>query len=279
MRKITSMTMLVTLVVLILNSIVLYVVPEGRIAYWADWRFLGLTKTEWGDQHITIGFLFLLASFLHLYYNWGVVKSYLKNKVKEIKVFTLPCNIALAVTSLIIVLTYFQVPPVSYILDLSAYFKRSAAETYGEPPYGHAEKSSLQMLTRREGIELDQALALLDEHGVRGATGSATVLAIARDNRMTPQAIYNIILPAKVQLSVNDTAAAPPIEPPPSGLGRKTLEQLCSEMQLDCPAIIAALSARGISSAPGNTIRQIAEANNKRPTEIYELIWAFAQGE
>ncbi len=141
MRKITSMTMLVTLAVLVLNSIVLYVAPEGRIAYWADWRFLGLTKTEWGDQHITIGFLFLLTSLLHLYYNWGVVKSYLKNKVKEIKVFTLPCNIALVITSLIIVMTYFQVPPVSYVLDLSAHFKSSAVEKYGEPPRGQRQRA------------------------------------------------------------------------------------------------------------------------------------------
>ena len=42
MRKITSMTMVWSLIILILNSIVLYVVPEGRVSYWADWRFLGL---------------------------------------------------------------------------------------------------------------------------------------------------------------------------------------------------------------------------------------------
>jgi hypothetical protein len=278
MRKITSMTMLVTLVVLILNSIVLYVVPEGRVAYWADWRFLGLTKTEWGDQHITIGFLFLLASFLHLYFNWGAVKSYLKNKAKEIKVFTLACNIALAITSLIIVLTYFQVPPVSYVLDLSAYFKSNAAEIYGEPPYGHAEKSSLQALSKREGIDLDQALALLDEYGVQGATGSATVLAIARDNRLTPQAVYKIILPAKIQPSVKGTTA-PLTGSSPSGLGRKTLEQLCGELQLDCAVANAALSAQGVSSAPDQTIRQIAEANNKTPMEIYEIIASMARKE
>ncbi len=112
MRKITSMTMLISFVVLIINSIILYIVPEGRVAYWADWRFWGLTKNEWGDQHVTIGFLFLLSGFLHLFYNWAAVKSYLKNRVKEMKIFTLPFNVGLLLTAVIAVMTYFHVPPV-----------------------------------------------------------------------------------------------------------------------------------------------------------------------
>ena len=44
-RKITSMTMLVSFVLLLVNSVILYVVPEGRVAYWADWHMGGLTKT------------------------------------------------------------------------------------------------------------------------------------------------------------------------------------------------------------------------------------------
>ncbi|MGB3224089.1 MAG: DUF4405 domain-containing protein [Desulforhopalus sp.] len=48
MRKIVSMTLLVSLVVQVVNSVVLYIVPEGRVAHWANWIFLGLTKEEWG---------------------------------------------------------------------------------------------------------------------------------------------------------------------------------------------------------------------------------------
>ena len=58
------MTMIWSLIVLTINSLVLYVVPEGRISYWADWRFLGLTKHDWSAQHTTLGFLFLFAGLL-----------------------------------------------------------------------------------------------------------------------------------------------------------------------------------------------------------------------
>ena len=85
MRKITSLTALVSFLLLILNSVVLYIVPHGRVAYWSDWHLWGLNKTEWGNQHIIIGILFLLALFLHIYYNWKPIVSYLKNKARQLK--------------------------------------------------------------------------------------------------------------------------------------------------------------------------------------------------
>ncbi len=77
--------MLFSFVVLIFNSIVLYIAPEGRVAYWSDWRFWGLTKSQWGDQHITIGFLFLAAGLLHVFNNWNLILAYLKNKARKSK--------------------------------------------------------------------------------------------------------------------------------------------------------------------------------------------------
>ena len=80
MRKVTSMTMLLSLAVLLLNSLILYVVPEGRVAYWSDWNFLGLTKGNWSEQHTTIGFLFLAAGLLHIYYNLNAITAYMKKQ-------------------------------------------------------------------------------------------------------------------------------------------------------------------------------------------------------
>lgn len=269
MRKIASMTMLVSLSLLLLNSIVLYVVPEGRVAYWADWRFLGLTKTEWGNQHVTIGFLFIIASLLHLYYNWTAVKSYMKNKIKEIKVFTRPFNTALLVTALVAVMTYFQIPPVSLVLDLGEYFKETGAETHGEPPYGHAELSSLKMLCQKEGIDLDKALELLAQGGIKGAAGSQTVLAIAQANRLTPQQIYAIVLPAKEKKEAGASAFP---EAPMPGFGRKSLDQVCSELHLDCTAVVAGLQARGLTIDAAQTIHDLARDNDREPAQMFEAI-------
>ena len=63
-RRITSLTASVAFLLMLLTSIILYIVPQGRVAYWADWRLWGLTKTDWGNIHINMGLLFLIALLL-----------------------------------------------------------------------------------------------------------------------------------------------------------------------------------------------------------------------
>jgi len=70
---------------MLLTSVILFITPQGRVAYWADWRLWGLTKTDWGNIHINLGLLFLIALSVHIYYNWKPLISYLKNKAKQIK--------------------------------------------------------------------------------------------------------------------------------------------------------------------------------------------------
>jgi hypothetical protein len=48
-RKITSLTALASFLLLILNSVVLYIVPHGRIAYWSDWLYVGADKDRMGQ--------------------------------------------------------------------------------------------------------------------------------------------------------------------------------------------------------------------------------------
>ena len=74
-RKIASLTAALSFIVMLLTSIILYIVPQGRIAYWADWRLWGLTKEQWGNIHINTGILFLTALGFHIYYNWKPILS------------------------------------------------------------------------------------------------------------------------------------------------------------------------------------------------------------
>ena len=94
-RRITSLTALLSFILLFITIVVLYIVPQGRVAYWADWRLWGLTKEQWGDIHINIGLLFLLSIFLHIYYNWKPLLNYLKNKAGQLKRMPREFNAAL----------------------------------------------------------------------------------------------------------------------------------------------------------------------------------------
>ena len=74
---------------------------------------------------------------------------YIKNKAKQMKVFTPEFNVALVITVASIVGTYFLVPPFGWVMALNDNFKDAGAEKYGEPPYGHAELSSLITFSKK----------------------------------------------------------------------------------------------------------------------------------
>lgn len=289
MRKITSMTMVWSLIILILNSIVLYVVPEGRVSYWADWRFLGLTKAQWGAQHTTVGFLFLFAGLLHIYYNWNPIVAYMKNKARELRVFTGPSNVGLALTAIFVVGTYFMIPPMSTIIDISEHFKDAASQKYGEPPYGHAESSSLKMFTKRESLDLDKSLELLQAAGLQVSGEKETIKEIAKNNDRSPQQVYEIIKPAKRTQSaatgssehgvaVAATGSGPFPDAPKAGWGKKKLGDVCAEYSLNEAEIISKLADKGITAAAGDAIKEIAAANDIDPMGVFEALHEIING-
>jgi len=189
-RKITSLTALLSFLTLISTSTILYIAPHGRIAYWSDWRLWGMTKTEWGNIHINIGVLFLITIFLHIYYNWKPILSYLKNKSKQLKIFTKDFNAAIIITIFFAVGTYFEMPPLIWILDISESIKDSAAQKYGEPPYGHAELSTLKIFTSKMGIDLEKSLEQLRINGIKYENEKQTLQDVSKLNKITPQQIY-----------------------------------------------------------------------------------------
>ena len=269
--------MLLSLVVLILNSIILYVVPEGRVAYWADWKFFGLTKGDWSAQHITVGVLFLVAGLLHIYFNWKPIVAYMKNRARQVKVFTGSFNVALALTALFVIGTYYNIPPMSTILDISESIKDSASVTYGEPPYGHAESSSLKMFAKRENLDLDRSIELLGAEGITLDGPEDTLKAIAKINNRSPQQIFEIIKPAVMVAEPEQKAVSVRFpDAPESGWGKKKLSEACDEYGLDVSRILRGLSDRGVVAEAEMNIKEIAAANNLEPMGIFEAIHEIA---
>lgn len=259
--------MFLSFMLLIVTSIVLYVVPEGRVAYWSDWRFMGLTKTLWGDIHVNLGVLFLVSGLLHLYYNWKPMVTYMKNKAKQLKFFTPDFNMALAVTLIFTFGTLLHIPPMSTILDFSASFKDAGAQKYGEPPYGHAELSSLKLFAKRTGLDLEQIKHQLQKSGISFDNESRSLLDIARANHCTPKDVYAAMLPSR---ETTGTKIFP--DQPFPGIGRMRLKDLCTQYDLDTEKIINSLGARQIKAEPDLTIKEIAEAKGMEPQALFEVI-------
>lgn len=270
LRKITSLTMLISFVLCILTSVILYIVPHGRIAYWSDWRLWRLSKTQWSDLHLNLGILLLLAGFLHLYYNWKPITAYLKDKAKTLKVFTVNFNVALMLTLAFGLGTYFHIPPMSTILNISESIKDAAVVKYGEPPYGHAELSSLKMFAKKVNLDLKKSIELLQQAGIRYENEKMTIVEIAKENNVTPKQVYEIIGPAKKKNDAGAHSVFP--DSPPPGFGRKKLAEVCVDFSLHIPDILHALSSKGVKAEPTHSIKEIATKNNMELMAIFEII-------
>ena len=269
LRKITSLTLLCSFVLLVVTSIVLYIVPEGRIAYWSDWRLLWLTKTQWADVHTNSGFLFLAAGLLHLWYNWSPIITYMKNKAKELRIFTPAFTVALLVNSIFILGTLLHLPPFSTILSFGQSFKDAAAIKYGEPPYGRAELSTLTLFAKRTGLDLDATKDGLVKAGMNFTGGDQTVLAIAKNNNTTPKVIYDAMQGGG--MNKTDSILSFPKEPL-SGAGRMILNDLCTQYGLDRQQILAALAAKGITADPKKSLQEIASDHGTESRALYGII-------
>jgi hypothetical protein len=179
---------------LTVTSIALFIVPQGKIAYWIDWRLLGLSKQDWTNIHILSGLIFIIAGVFHLIYNWKPFVNYLYAKFSGLLGLKKEFAIATAVFALIISSAIFSLPPLQSIIDLNAAIKESwVANTEAIPPFGHAEQMHFKRFAKKQGIDLDKALAELEKNNIHVEDVKTSLEEIAKANRTTPMNIYMVI--------------------------------------------------------------------------------------
>lgn len=180
---------------MIVTGIVQYVMPEGRIAYWADWRFLRLGKDQWGTIHTVQGFIFAVATCFHLLFNWKALLAYLQDCVK--KTYSLRSELV-AVLLLTILCTHGSiagVPPFTTLMDFGKSFKKTwYAGQDVQPPFAHAELLPLKQLTKKLDLNLDGALAYLQELGFKDAAADSTLKQLAARCDASPAQIFEAMM-------------------------------------------------------------------------------------
>lgn len=263
-RKITSLTSFFSFIALIITSIVLYVVPQGRVAYWADWTMLGLSKEQWGDMHICLGVLFLAISILHIWLNWKLILAYLKKKAGEAN-FTSPAFfISLLLTLFVTFGTLAGLPPMKQVLEFCQYFQAQGEAKYGIPPYGHAELSPLEVFCKRTGLDVDKAAASIKAAGIELESNKETIKSIANKGGLTPKGLHELIL--KDQPQQNPVMNQPGSDlkqhsgQSGSGIGRMSLEKYCSQYGLDLNTALGILREKGVVVDKDTPIKEIAGA-------------------
>ncbi len=268
-RKTISLTSLLSFLITLFTSVVLYITPHGRVAYWSDWTFLGLSKTQWGDIHITVGLLFCIVSLLHIFLNWKPITAYLKNRAREMVVLTTPMVFSMILVIAVTAGTLLHIQPMQAVLDFGESIKEKQTATLGNPPYGHAELSPLRVFCAHMGFDLAESLDTLKKAGyTKKLNASAKLVDIAHANGVTPQHVY---LALRNAFSGDDIFRALPPKAP-EGTGKLTLQTLGSAYSLPMEEMIGRLSKAGLEATPEMTLKQIAQKHNTSPKKVYEIL-------
>ena len=264
-------------VILTITGLVIYVVPQGRIAYWTHWSLLGLSKEQWGDVHMMFGGIFIIAGIIHLYFNWKPFKKFLADRVKGHLQLKQEFVIAMVFSLVIVVMSIFHIPPVSWVFDLNQILKESwVTSPELEPPFGHAEEVSLAGLSRRMNLDLQQGIKALKRQGFSFSGPQDSLEKIARANNVTPMDVYAVIrqyekepepLPAS-GMTVEEVEA----RYAGTGLGRKTLAEVCESVELTVTNCVERLSGKGFDVATDKKLKQVAEQYDINPIDILKML-------
>ncbi|MGB6327499.1 MAG: DUF4405 domain-containing protein [Halarcobacter sp.] len=263
LKKITSLTMLCSIIVMTYTGIMLFIAPPGRIANWANWKLLGLGKEDYAQIHITFMVLFVVMTILHVFYNWKPITSYMKNKAKEMIVFTKDMIVALVLTLIFIFGTIFAVPPFTTFLDFGDGIKHSWEKEYGTAPYSHAELSSFKMFTKKLDYDLAKSEEILNSNNIKFER-TQSLSYIGNENSVSPQFIFNL-LKKNFEKDGKVTIAL-------TGMGKKTIFEVAQTLNLSTDEFILKLKTLGIEANENDKFKKVVEKYDMSPMDVIEKL-------
>ena len=264
-RAFVTFYIVLSFLVLAASGIVLYVAPPGRIANWSYWSLGALSKAQWQAVHTIFSFLFVVAGAVHIYFNWRVILGYIRSKLGEGMKRRNELLAAAGVGVAIVAATITGLPPFSSVVDFGEEVKNSWATPQSEPPVPHAEIWTLAKFAETTKVPVEQALANLREAGIAVPdVQNTTLLDLSRAHGLTPQQVYTKAMgqanAAKVPLAEG------------GGYGRKTVQQICDQLQVPVDQALGRLRSQGIEAGPADNMREVAQRHGKTPVEVVKVI-------
>lgn len=262
----TSFVLTWTFLAISITGLGLYLSPQGRIANWIQWRFLGFTKTEWSELHTVFVTVFLVAGILHLFYfNWKSFLNYFKKKIKRGTHYRNELIISLLILLILFLGTIWKVPPIFSIVTLGENIKASYEVRKNEPPIPHAEDMTISEFSSKIlSMAYDDVVERLKSNGFSISGPDQIIAEIAELHDVAPSEILT--------MAMGDQNKKLKI-PPYTGYGRKTLDEVCFELHIKLDSVITRLNQVGKTDIDSSmTIKQIADIYNQNPTDIISII-------
>lgn len=189
-RSFISISALLFFILMGISGVAAYIKPEGSVASWQAWTFLGLDKGEWEGLHTLAGIFFLCLSIAHIILNWKILCQYIEQRC------FLNTELILGVLFLLFVTgsSILRIPPLSLLMDAGEQISDSWAIT-GSPPFDRAERETLLELCAKPeaGVTLATAMKRLEDAGIKSVEPSRTLEELAIDNDTSPAELWEVI--------------------------------------------------------------------------------------
>lgn len=278
-RIIVSLTTAWMFLVMGITGLILFIAPQGRIAYWVDWHFLGLTKTDWGNIHIVACIFFLVGGGWHLYFNWKIFMNHLRDKIAKGLKMRKELFITTALTVFVVVSALFHIPPLGYLINLNDTIKSSWIESPDyEPPFGHAELLSLKRFCKKTNIDLKKATQALQQAKLKFSSPSETLEDIAKSNGISPKDVFAVIedlqeIPFRkknTQSKLTKDDVFDHFEG--TGIGKMSVKAACEMAGDELSACLSRLGRAGVNVEMDDNMKQAADRASMRPIEVLQVM-------
>jgi len=267
LRALTSLTVTLSFLCLAFSGIVLYFTPKGRVAHWTGWTMFGLEKEQWAGVHTVLAILFVIASGVHIYFNWRPLLRYFKDAAAKGMRNRAELGVAALITLVFFVGALRMWPPFGTVLDwgerIKAYWERTSAPA----PYAHAEESTLAEFAEIIGVSRDELANQLKAKDFEVSDFSMTVDELARQHRVSPNEVFEAF--PKPDLS---SARRGLLQR--AGHGQKTLKEVCDESGIELSRAIAVLEEKGITARGSDTLKSLAAQAGMRPRDLVDTLTA-----
>lgn len=263
LKKITSLTMLLTMFTMTFTGIILFITPPGRVANWANWELFGISKELYGQIHSSFMVLFIIATILHIYYNWKPLINYMKNEAREFVLFTKDMIVASILFLVFLFGTIYQISPFSNFLNFGDEIKSSWEKEYGTSPYSHAELSSLKSFTKKLNYDLEVSKTILTSNNITFEEDQS-LSQIAKLNGISPKFIYDLL---RKNFEKNEEKTVPL-----SGLGKKSIKEVAQTLGLSTQEFIEKLKTLDLAANEDDKFKEVVESKDLSPSDVLEKL-------
>ena len=261
----TTFVVIISFIVDTVSGIILYIAPPGRIANWTNWEIWGLSKEAWGAIHTIFGYVLLIIVAIHLYYNWKIFLNYIWSKIRNALNLKWELITASLVCLLVFMGTLWDIPPFSSTMDLGEYIKESWEESKTDLPVSHAELLNISEFSEIINVPPEQIFEILKSSGYKVKDLQQTLGEIAGENNISPDKLYEEVKAGGSEPEIHATVRG-------SGLGKKSLEKICTERDLSLDQVLERLKQKGIEVSPDDRFIDVARKLEITPMEVLNII-------